>query len=172
MSEVNRTKLGPASAYAIAVKNGFKGTEKEWLESLHRANYADRTKEFQAQTQFTEPFDYLRSLGEGAWQVTDNWELYRIRILKLPTGDLVREEDWYTSDPFLYRKIWIGDTLVYRLNTEVGEIETAEGKLTTEGKVLKMLGEPTAAKAGYIPVVSANGALELMAVLNAEEVAC
>lgn len=31
MAKVN---LGPVSAYAIAVKNGFEGTEQEWLESL------------------------------------------------------------------------------------------------------------------------------------------
>ena len=30
----NRTNLGPVTAYAIAVKNGFEGTEAQWLESL------------------------------------------------------------------------------------------------------------------------------------------
>ena len=29
-----RTNLGPVTAYAIAVKNGFEGTENQWLESL------------------------------------------------------------------------------------------------------------------------------------------
>lgn len=29
-----RKTLGPATAYAIAVKNGFEGTEEEWLASL------------------------------------------------------------------------------------------------------------------------------------------
>lgn len=30
----NRYRLGPVSAYAIAVQNGFQGTEQQWLESL------------------------------------------------------------------------------------------------------------------------------------------
>lgn len=34
MDEFKRKKLGPATAYAIAVKNGFEGTEEEWLTSL------------------------------------------------------------------------------------------------------------------------------------------
>ena len=29
-----RTNLGPVTAYAIAVKNGFEGPENQWLESL------------------------------------------------------------------------------------------------------------------------------------------
>jgi len=27
--------VGPVTAYGLAVKNGFVGTEREWLESLH-----------------------------------------------------------------------------------------------------------------------------------------
>lgn len=34
--EYGRRKLGPVSAYAIAVKNGFEGTEAEWLEDLRK----------------------------------------------------------------------------------------------------------------------------------------
>lgn len=33
--------LGPITAYAIAVKNGFSGTEQEWLESLNGASVTD-----------------------------------------------------------------------------------------------------------------------------------
>ena len=35
MSEFNRFKLGPATAYALAVQRGFEGTLDEWLDSLH-----------------------------------------------------------------------------------------------------------------------------------------
>lgn len=34
MKNYREVKIGPYSAYAIAKKNGFEGTEKEWLESL------------------------------------------------------------------------------------------------------------------------------------------
>ena len=34
MSEFNRFKLGPATAYALAKANGFDGTQEEWLDSL------------------------------------------------------------------------------------------------------------------------------------------
>ena len=34
MSEFNRFKLGPATAYALAKSNGFNGTLEEWLDSL------------------------------------------------------------------------------------------------------------------------------------------
>lgn len=42
MSEYGRRKLGPVSAYAIAVKNGFIGTEAEWLESLRKGPKGDK----------------------------------------------------------------------------------------------------------------------------------
>lgn len=35
MSEFNRFLLGPATAYALAVQQGFEGTLDEWLASLH-----------------------------------------------------------------------------------------------------------------------------------------
>lgn len=34
MKDYREVKIGPYSAYAIAKKNGFEGTEEEWLESL------------------------------------------------------------------------------------------------------------------------------------------
>lgn len=34
MKNYREVKIGPYSAYAIAKKNGFEGTEEEWLESL------------------------------------------------------------------------------------------------------------------------------------------
>ena len=34
MAEMNRFKLGPATAYALAKAHGFEGTLEEWLESL------------------------------------------------------------------------------------------------------------------------------------------
>lgn len=37
MAEFERKVLGPATAYAIAVKNGFEGTEEKWLASLKGA---------------------------------------------------------------------------------------------------------------------------------------
>lgn len=34
MTNYRTIKIGPYSSYAIAKKNGFEGTEEEWLESL------------------------------------------------------------------------------------------------------------------------------------------
>ena len=36
VGSINKCELLTISAYGIAVKNGFEGTEKEWLESLKR----------------------------------------------------------------------------------------------------------------------------------------
>ena len=38
---INSLKTLTLSAYAIAVKNGFEGTEEEWLESLKPARGVD-----------------------------------------------------------------------------------------------------------------------------------
>ncbi len=121
MSEITRTKLRPASAYAIAVKNGFEGTEKEWLESLAAQEYADRTEEFSRQTNYSSPTEYLRSLGVGAWKVIDSGTLYMAKIMD--TGMVtVCFERCVTDDPFVYDEIWLNDKLVYRMDTEVGQI--------------------------------------------------
>lgn len=47
MSEFNRFKLGPATAYALAVQRGFEGTLDEWLASLKGKafTYDDFTQE-------------------------------------------------------------------------------------------------------------------------------
>ena len=47
MSEFNRFKLGPATAYALAVQRGFEGTLDEWLDSLkgNAFTYDDFTQE-------------------------------------------------------------------------------------------------------------------------------
>ena len=47
MSEFNRFKLGPATAYALAVQQGFDGTLDEWLDSLKGKafTYDDFTQE-------------------------------------------------------------------------------------------------------------------------------
>lgn len=194
MSEVKRTKLGPVSAYAIAVKNGFEGTEKEWLESLAAGEYADMTEGFQAQSDYASPVEYLRSLGIGSWKVVDSGMLCMAKIVETGVGR-VRFERRVTDDPFFYDEIFLNDRPVYAMSTEAGSISVSDKKMLTDHNVLfasdelgtgtvelpsvkkaqelacEAVGSPTAAKAGYIPVVSAKGSLELAAVSNAEEVA-
>lgn len=52
---MSRVNLGPVTAYAIAKKNGFEGTEQEWLESLVGDGLKDKLEE-------------LKSIVKGAQQ--------------------------------------------------------------------------------------------------------
>ena len=49
-----RIDLGAVTAYAIAVKNGFKGTEAAWLASLKGDNGADGYTPVKGKDYFTE----------------------------------------------------------------------------------------------------------------------
>jgi hypothetical protein len=89
MSEFNRFLLGPATAYALAVKQGFDGTLDEWLASLkgNAFTYDDFTQE------------QLQSLkGEKGDAFTyEDFTQEQLNALKGEKGDSFTYED-FTED--------------------------------------------------------------------------
>ncbi len=139
MSEVRRTKLGPASAYAIAVQNGFEGTQQEWLESLAVKEYTDKTSEFEAQKDYSDPFAYLRSLGSGKWRVLDSGSRYS--VLTVEAGyNVWNFEELLADDAFYYRKIRVNGTIIYSADTEAGKLFFCGNEVLTSEHISKNFG--------------------------------
>lgn len=61
------------SAYEIAVKNGFVGTESEWVQSLSIKNYVNKYD-------FIAPYNYCGVAIKGALETADDWIITRIQI--------------------------------------------------------------------------------------------
>lgn len=88
-TEFERRKLGPATAYALAVQQGFKGTLKEWLASLkgNAFTYEDFTPE------------QLQALkgAKGDAFTYDDFTQEQLEELKGAKGDPFTYED-FTAD--------------------------------------------------------------------------
>lgn len=113
---INRIDTYHTDAYMIAVKNGFKGTEAEWLENL----YGKSAYEIAVMHGFdgTEE-EWLKSLGgdgktpvkgKDYWTAADKAEIVSDVIYSLPTyeGEVVYSPDYITDAD---RKDLINDVL-------------------------------------------------------------
>lgn len=91
-TEFERRKLGPASAYALAVKQGFKGTLDEWLASL-KGEKGDKGDKF-TYADFTP--EQLASLkgDKGDAFTFDDFTPEQLNSLKGPKGDAFTYSDF------------------------------------------------------------------------------
>ena len=145
----------------------------KWISvvAVNSSLFIDKSKDFEAQTEFKDPMEYLRSLKDGAWKISQGGMLFYLEKVTVPGGMAVRHETTLSDDTFIYEELWVGDRLEYRRDTELGKIEFCQETLASERYVKQSIGFPDESKVGSVPVVSLAGKLELQKIVNAEEVA-
>ena len=107
------------SAYELAVKNGFSGTEVEYLASLHGADSKSThsVKEVEVQTQVTKEVHTIEQVPVNGQSSYDLW---------LSLGNVGTQQDYLLS---LKGKDGATVTTLVRYNEDLGKFQT---KLSTD----------------------------------------
>ena len=102
-NEIDIPAIKGASAYEIAVKNGFKGTEEEWLESLKGGSASSLISEDVIINDETEAFYTNYQLNNIILETTKLPNNARVKKVEIPdmvngTGEYLMLEDMVAKD--------------------------------------------------------------------------
>lgn len=105
-NEIDIPAIKGASAYEIAVKNGFKGTEEEWLESLKSGGSSKPKPNLPPLNADVSKVEAYFSAQENSFAVETSLLPSNARVTKIEIPDLVNEtgeyvqlEDMVSKDP-------------------------------------------------------------------------